>query len=357
MRMLRILFNAWADRKSVNAQNLNARDIAVRLDPRKFSVSLFYQTAPDSRLTNRENISLIRVPERLGSLLMLSQMMGRYDAIFYTRLSRADSIYRWLRLKRRSGKAIIAPVESQLDTLDTPMYSESVRRFYDELMRIADIVVANAPYVAQTIEQRYGVQVPVIYSGVDVEYFQKLATQRPSREKKLRIMFAGSFQERKHPELVVEAACHWPNVEFILIGDGPLKPQLVERISEYNMSNVTLLATKEYAEYAKLLATADIFLFPSRVEGLPKVTLEAAAAGIPIIVFDDYKTPSVIDGVTGFQVRTFKEMKDRLRLLIENQDLRSKMGAAGAEHAKKFDWGVIVKQWEDVFEKAITGRK
>jgi glycosyltransferase involved in cell wall biosynthesis len=166
-------------------------------------------------------------------------------------------------------------------------------------------------------------------------------------------MFAGSFQERKHPELVVEAACHWPDAEFMLIGDGPLKPQLLKRISEYNISNVTLLATKEYAEYARLLVTADIFLFPSRVEGLPKVTLEAAAAGIPCIVFDDYRTPSVLDGGTGFQVNTFEKMIARLRELIENRELRLKMGATGTEHAKKFDWGIIVKQWEDVFEKTI----
>jgi glycosyltransferase involved in cell wall biosynthesis len=41
---------------------------------------------------------------------------------------------------------------------------------------------------------------------------------------------------------------------------------------------------------------SDILLVPSRLEGIPRVTLEAAAAGLPAVVFDDYQTPSVLLG-------------------------------------------------------------
>jgi len=354
MRPLNILFNAWADRTNVNAQNLNARDIAVRLDENKFSVSLFYAQDPDRRLLGKNNINLIHLPRRLGSAAMLLHMLGDYDAIFYMRASRADYVYRWLRLRWRNGKAIIAPIESQLNVLDSGAFPASIRRDYDESAAIADVIVANSPFVAQTIEERYGLKVPVVFSGVDVGYFQKVVSEKTNDNKRLRVIFAGSIQERKHPELILDAASQWPGVEFVLIGDGPLRESLEKRVREENLSNVSLMKTREYSEYAKVLATGDIFLFPSRIEGLPKVTLEAAASGIPILVFDDYHTPSVINGVTGFQVKTFEEMKDRLRLLIENKDLRSKMGAAGAEHAKKFDWGVIVKQWEKIFLDVVS---
>jgi glycosyltransferase involved in cell wall biosynthesis len=174
------------------------------------------------------------------------------------------------------------------------------------------------------------------------------------REGPLRVMFAGSFQERKHPELVLDAAVQWPGVEFVVIGDGPLKPLLMTRVREEKLSNVFLLSTKEYSEYAKLLATADIFFFPSRVEGLGKVLLEAASCGIPILVFDDYETPIVVDDVTGFKVKTFEEMLKRLKELIEDKELRLKMGSAAAEHVKRFDWNHIARQWERVFAQTVA---
>ena len=351
MKPIHILFNAWADRRSANAQNLNARDIAVRLDPARFSVSMFCQKEPDPRLVGRSNIHLIRIPKRMGSLTILRHLLNEYDAIFYLRFSRADSIYRWIRGKGLGSKPIITPIESPVNVLDN--YPGYVRRYYDEMFKIADVAVANSQYVADTVKERYGVDVPVIYSGVDVKYFGSLPSEHPHQEVPVRVMFAGSFQERKHPELVLDAASQWPNVEFVVMGDGPLKPLLVKRITEENLSNVSLVPTKEYSEYAKLLAKADIFFFPSRVEGLGKVLLEAAACGIPILAFDDYRTPAVVDGLTGFQVKTFEEMMSRLQQLVEDRDLRLKMGMTAKEHARKFDWDIIVKQWEDVFEKTI----
>jgi glycosyltransferase involved in cell wall biosynthesis len=354
---MRILFNAWGDRGSVNAQNLNARDIAVRLDPKRFSVDMFCQKSPDPKLVNQDHISLIQVPRRLGSVVILSQMLRNYDAIFYMRLSRADTAYRCLRGWLPKRKIIITPIEIRMDMVGTPYCSRQEQKIQDEMMALADVSVANTEYVAQTVKDRYGVEIPVIYSGVDVDYFGKLASEQKDKKSHLRVIFAGSFQERKHPELVLEAACQWAHVEFVLIGDGPIKPLLQKLIVERNISNASLLSTKEYTEYAKLLATADIFMFPSRVEGLGKVLIESAASSIPALVFDDYHTPAVVDGVTGFQVKTFEEMLDRLRQLIENRDLRLSMGAAGLQYVKKFDWKVIVKQWEGVFENAIKRSK
>ena len=98
---------------------------------------------------------------------------------------------------------------------------------------------------------------------------------------------------------------------------------------------------------------SDIFILPSRVEGMPKVTLEAAATGLPCIVFSDYKTPSVVDGMTGFQVETFEQMLNRLQLLIQDEDLRRRMGAAATSYAKQFDWDHIAAQWEATFDREL----
>jgi len=104
------------------------------------------------------------------------------------------------------------------------------------------------------------------------------------------------------------------------------------------------------------MRNSDIFLLPSRLEGIPKVTLEAAATGLPSIVFRDYEGPSVIDGETGFQVSTLDEMMQALGKLIGDGALRERMGAAARKHMEKFDWDVVGRQWQNAYLDIAAGR-
>ena len=356
MRPIRLLFNAWADAANVNAQNLNAREIASRLDPERFRVSFFSRGEPDPKLAERQNIRLLRVPRRLAAPVMVRHMLGRYDAMFYLRMSRADTIFRGLRRRLGGSKVLIAPVESQLDVLDSGLVPPEVGRFWDEVAELADVVVANSPYVAETYRDRYGAPAEVIVNGVDAGAFRRLAAEHRPPGDRVRVVFAGTLQERKHPELVLEAARLFPDAEFVLIGDGPLRPLLERTKEEQGLANVELLRSRSYDDYARLLVTADVFLFPSRIEGLPRVTLEAAAAGIPAVVFDDYRAASVVHGTSGFMVATEEEMMAGLGQLIGDRELRRRMGAAAAEHARGFDWAVVIEQWERLFEASVRGR-
>lgn len=341
----------------VNAQNLNARDIAARIDPNRFHVSLFSRRKPDQRLMNRPNVTLIKIPPRLGTLTMLRHFLGNYDAIYYSRISRADSMYRWLRKRGFNRTPLISPVQNQMNIVHEPNFPAHLRRYWDDLFSLSDCMVADAPHVAVTAKEAYGVDIPVIVNGVDLPLFARENT-RTSVEgvPKVKVLFAGTFQERKHPELVLESAKRRRDVDFVFIGNGPMEGVLKEYSRSEQLVNVTFLGTLPYSEYAEVVKNADIFLFPSRIEGMSKVTLEAAASGMPAIVFDDYHTPVVVDGVTGYQVKTFEEMHEKLNLLIDDPIFRTRMGKAGAEHAKKFEWDRIVPQWENVFEETI-GRK
>jgi glycosyltransferase involved in cell wall biosynthesis len=349
MSRIKILFNGWADRSNINAQNLNCREIARRMDPRRFEISLFTSDEPDPHLVGRENIRFLRIPGRLGTPVIVRHLLGRYDALLYLRMSRADSIFRRIVQSYKGRKLLVAPVESRQDTCN------GTRRFYDELDALADVVVANSPFVAETFRTRYRREPCMIFTGVDTELFRRLSAEaRPSNDAST-VMFLGSFQEHKQPWIVLDAAKLFPEARFVLLGNGPLKPGLERRAVEERLSNVSFLPARDYEASARELVKADIFLHPSCVEGLPKVTLEAAAAGIPVVAFNDYRTPSVVDGETGFCVDTVSEMMDRLAQLIEDGSLRASMGAAAQEHAKNFDWSLIARQWEELFEHALEG--
>ena len=86
------------------------------------------------------------------------------------------------------------------------------------------------------------------------------------------------------------------------------------------------------------------------------MTLEAAATGLPCIVFRDYQTPSVMDGVTGFQVATTEEMMQTLATLISDRALRQRMGEAARKHMANFDWNVVARQWQKAYLEIGTAR-
>ena len=71
--------HAYAEQDNYNAQNLNAREIAVRLDKKRFEIVLFYKRVFDSRLINRENIKLVKVSSRkvIASSRVLRELLKR----------------------------------------------------------------------------------------------------------------------------------------------------------------------------------------------------------------------------------------------------------------------------------------
>lgn len=353
MKRIRILFNVWADADNVNAQSLNAREIALRLNPDRFMSTLFHREKPDPRMIGRRHIRLKRLPPRLGSLVIAREMIwGRYDILFYVFPNRAGRIFwRWRHLG--PPKKVIATVEGTAAQIQA--IPDGNRAYYLEYLRRADAGYAITEYIAQSMHEAWSMRMPVIPVGVNLEIFRPV--DRSPHTSPCKVLFVGSIQPRKQPHLILELArcLRAEPVEFHLIGgligDPAYRSLLLADWEQHGLNNVYFHEPMPQEEVQEWMARCDVFLLPSRLEGLPKVTLEAAATGLPCIVFDDYHTPSVIDGVTGFQVRTFEEMLDRLRLLIADRDLRLRMGAAAVEHARKFDWDIIAKRWEAVLEE------
>jgi glycosyltransferase involved in cell wall biosynthesis len=159
--------------------------------------------------------------------------------------------------------------------------------------------------------------------------------------------------ERKGAHLVVDVAREVPQAKFLIVGaarDG-FDEIVRRRIQELRVKNVTMIGPQPQGRMVEIMQGSDIFILPSHMEGIPKVTLEAAATGLPCVVFNTYQTPSVIDGLTGFQVANLPKMVRRVALLVQDADLRRKMGGEAIRHASKFDWNVVAPQWQQAYER------
>jgi len=190
--------------------------------------------------------------------------------------------------------------------------------------------------------------------GVDTQTFVPPPTRQNPQPV---VLFAGTIIERKGAHLVVEAARLIPEAQFRLVGAGRggFEKKLKQQVRHLELRNVQFLGPQQQSDLVRIMQESDMFVLPSRLEGIPKVTLEAAATGLPCVVFHDYESPSVIDGKTGFQVRTFEEMVDRLRTHVHNAKLRLEMSAAARLHACSFDWDIVARIWEQAYLQIAAG--
>lgn len=76
-----------------------------------------------------------------------------------------------------------------------------------------------------------------------------------------------------------------PNSMLLLVGDGELSSEIEKQIEQLNLkSNVKMLGAR--TDIPDILNVADVFLFPSKWEGLPVTVVEAQASGLPCFVSD-----------------------------------------------------------------------
>jgi len=127
----------------------------------------------------------------------------------------------------------------------------------------------------------------------------------------------------------------WSSINYPLyiIGTGPLEGKAKE-LSKSN-KNITFLGNMENTKVKEFLAESSFLVFPSTwYEGMPITILEAMSVSLPVIATNlGPRNEMIQNGVNGFLYENgnSKEFKEKVNILIENKDLRGKMGRAGKE--------------------------
>jgi glycosyltransferase involved in cell wall biosynthesis len=353
MKPVKVLVDSFADEALTNAQMINAREIVSRLDADRFFVTMFALGVPAPRILARPNTRLIHLPHRLQTVPLLARFLfGGQDIVFYLKASPASRWYLKLRSRHRNHGVIVGTIESQTDWRDESITPESIRLFEKTVLR-CDYLFSNSAMVKRSLETNYGVPSEIIPTGVDTEFltpnWERQANVRP------RVLFVGALRAFKGPRVLLDAAQCYPQADFILVGAGPLREELRDRAR--SLANVEMRGTLGRTEIREEYRSADIFMFPSRWEGSPRVLMEAAASGLPVIARKDYQPESVIDGATGFLANDDSEMMTRLGQLLADADLRRRLGQAGHSHIAQFSWDLITRQWEDTFTRLALAQK
>ena len=348
MQPIRVLIDTFADAGLINAQMGNAREIIYRLDPDIFHVATFVVGHPDIRIAGRKNTRLIQLPQRRQTPKILSEFLtGSHELLFYMKASPASKWYSSWRRKWRGHRVTIGTVEAQCDFDHDPGISREAIDLWEATILRCDRLYSNSTFVQSSLKKEYERESDVIPTGADTRFFTPV-WERPENIRP-RVLFVGSLCPRKHPEVVLTAAAHFPQADFRFVGAGDMQEELLQRVIREGLGNVTFVGALGSGPLREEYRNADIFFFPSTFEGSPKVIVEAAACGLPVIVRDTYAPETVLHGTTGFQAPSNPEMFSCLKLLLDDPELRHRQGRAGRQHSINFDWDQIAAQWAKTF--------
>lgn len=191
-----------------------------------------------------------------------------------------------------------------------PLHQPYMREAYRWLVQQPGVVLLNNSHAgARAYEEWLGIPedtIHVIHNGFDfdlsyLEECRSLATAyRELHGLGIRGPVIGTiirFTEEKRPllwlEIAAEVRRQCPEVQFLVVGDGPLRNELQLRADRQDLAGaVTFVGHEKNALVA--MAAMDIFLLTSRAEGLPNVLVEAQAVGVPVVTTNVGGAPETV---------------------------------------------------------------
>jgi glycosyltransferase involved in cell wall biosynthesis len=204
-------------------------------------------------------------------------------------------------------------------------------------------VLAVSGDVAASIRNHTHSRIPVeiVPNGVDVDHFEPRDAGADALRQRLGIPpdapvvgTVAVFRVQKQLHDWLEAACllrkRQPNVHFLLVGDGPLREELRARVAALGLTD-RLHWSGLQQDVRPYLATMDIYLMSSVVEGLPVALLEAMSMRCVVVSTAVGGIPEVIQhGENGFLVESRRpdQLAEVAGSLIAAPEARARCGAA-----------------------------
>jgi phosphatidyl-myo-inositol dimannoside synthase len=227
--------------------------------------------------------------------------------------------------------------------------------------RHADVVVAVSSYTAGLLASTgaQAAQLELIPPGVDIP--REAPAQRAQRPTLLTI--ARLKDSYKGHDVLIRALVgvreRVPEVELVVIGDGPLRGELELLARTLGVADaVSFLGAVSDERREYWLRRAHVFAMPSRLpadglagEGFGIVYLEAAAHGVPVVAGNVAGAlDAVADGESGLLVdpTDSQAVAGALSSLLLDGELATRLGRAGAERAKRFAWPLVASRLEAV---------
>jgi len=269
----------------------------------------------------------------------------------------------WARRRFRLDVPIVAH-HHHLDP--SPLNGLIERRVVDNV----DRVVVGSEFARRQLAAELGCRtdhVAVVPYGVDERF-----APRPRRSDLVEryglggagvVLFFGGLKRRKNLPLLLDVFARVapvaPSARLVIAGGGPLRADLERRAHELGLGGrVVFTGYVPEAEKVDHFNLADVFVFPSAMEGFGLAVGEAMSCGLPVVASDRGSIPEVlVDGEGGFLVDPAapERFAERLSVLLAESGLRAALGKANrARVDARFRWDRCVASTAAVYEETVA---
>lgn len=341
--------------------------LAKSLDPQRFSVGLGCIQAKGPLMAQFGEVPRFRLGgsvygwqswksrRRLARVLREKQIQVAHAFDFYTNLTLVPAA-RW------SRAPVIIGSQRQLGDLLTP----AQRRVQRMAFRYCDAVVCNSQAAADRLKAE-GVpasKLRVIGNAIAADSFADASPLLPREPGVVRVgMIArmNAYDKNHRGFLRAAAGVHenFPNAEFVLAGDGPLRPEFEAEAARLGIADKTRFLG-DRRDIPAVLASLDVIVVPSDSESLSNVVLESMATGVPVVATKVGGNPELINSERGLLVppKDVDALTGGIAQLLANPDLRRDMSAAARRFVReRFSAENVTRQYETLYEELLRNKR
>ena len=246
----------------------------------------------------------------------------------------------------------------------------AVHKWLRDFMQKCQHIVIPSESMREILVRDYGLneRYTVIPTGTNLDPFLRadgkaLRAEKGWQEETV-LISVGRLAPEKNWDTLLRAFANihteHPNVRLVLIGDGPAKQSLEALTAELGFADrVTFTGSLPFDEIPRYLKAADLFVFASVTETQGLVTMEAMAAGLPVVAVDGPGTRDIVEhGKQGFLVENDPvALAKGLHKFVSDPQRIKRFSNHALKKAKTFDVNQLSKQMISVYEQAIQDKK
>lgn len=196
--------------------------------------------------------------------------------------------------------------------------------------------------------------------GFDTKVYMNRNTSKLRKSLKIEnedmlLISVGELNANKNHITLIRAlkVINAPDIHLVVCGEGPLRETLLDEVKHLGLENqVTLLGFRR--DVKDWLHSSDVFLFPSKREGLGIAALEAMASGLPIITSNVHGiTDYSKSDVTGYlyDPKDVSGFAEGIKKLKNSKDLRLTMGSNNVRSVLKYDITNVLSQMSIIYSE------
>ena len=215
-------------------------------------------------------------------------------------------------------------------------------------IKLADAIIVQSEYQKKMLKKNFG------RDGILIKMpFPLTKGEMPEKANPPVVLWVGGMAEVKQPELFVKLAEAIPEARFQMVGGHSGNQELYDRIKESSkrVSNFEYLGVIPFHKINEYFSRSPILVNTSMFEGFPHAFIQAWMHYVPVVSLNADPDELICEKKLGFHSKTFNQLVEDVKTLLENEGLRKQMGENSRQYVEnEHNITNIIREYIKVFE-------